>query len=262
MLISCSLAALPSIPVALLNCTKCLWWTVWMTHLALCLIHLLLNHFSRCSADSYHDFYTFLALYQRLNEVIACTCYVMQCLQKLKWAGDWGVHAQWNISRIFHAYAYSTMLCIYYEDIVYMMDVTYIYLVSHAIPLNRKERGVWWPCVQRVVLATKSGRVQSDSRFEFIIAKQRLACGACMYGWPCYFCGCLWCLLQLLHSTRTTRCTHGHLIPLSLLIEGSGGRHNIYCGTLEPFMLGSLRLPSITRGTLHIMCLYIARNAP
>ena len=89
-------------------------------------------------------------------------------------------------------------------------------VVSHATPLNGKDRGVWWPCV-RVVLTTKSGCVQSDSRFEFI-AKQHLACSA--YGRWCYFCGCLRCLLQLLHSTSTTRCTHGHQIPLSLWLRG------------------------------------------
>ena len=68
----------------------------------------------------------------------------------------------------------------------------------------------------------KLGVTNQIQDFE-VIAKQHHTCGACAYGRLCNFCGCPWRFLQLLHSTRTTRCTHGHQTPLSPFPSSSWG---------------------------------------
>ena len=81
-------------------------------------------------------------------------------------------------------------------------------VVSHATPLNQKERGIWWPCVQQVVSAPEN-RVQ-PIRFKSLNLTPYLQ-HVHNYSWPCTFCSCPWhFFLQLLYSAWTTHCMQGH----------------------------------------------------
>ena len=90
-----------------------------------------------------------------------------------------------------------------------------MYCISLTPQEEKEERGVWWPCVQQVVLVPEN-RVW-PIRFEILnlllsnailVAHARMASHAIFAVVRDIF-------LQLLHSTRTTCCTHGHQIPLS-----------------------------------------------
>ena len=91
------------------------------------------------------------------------------------------------------------------------------FLVSHTTPLNRKERGIWWPCIQRIV------------RTECNNYKKRYGQPQNVQGWP-YTCTPLvrrcqvtnsnldadWMQQDLVAGTTRDRCMQGHQTPLSL----------------------------------------------
>ena len=96
---------------------------------------------------------------------------------------------------------------------------------SHApAPSGREggKRGLVTMCTASCSSTWKPGATNQIRDFEFI-AKQRHTCSMRAHGRPCNFCSCLWRFLQLFHSTRMTRCTHGHQTPISPFPSSSWG---------------------------------------